>query len=138
MNITATPLHPLFAAEFSGAQALGSLDRQTVDEIRALMDRYAVGVLRHPYIVPEEEHIAFSRLFGPMQSTPIITVRNDSGARLPPPEINDVGNIDRDGNIFPENDRRLLYKRANQLWHTDVSFMPVRATRLSVASPGSA
>lgn len=128
MTLTATPLHPVFAAEFSGVQASGSLDPRTVAEIKALMDRYAVGVLRHPGIVPEEEHIAFSGLFGPMQRTPILRVRNDSGARLPPPEINDVGNIDRDGNIFPENDRRLLYKRANQLWHTDVSFMPVRAT----------
>jgi alpha-ketoglutarate-dependent 2,4-dichlorophenoxyacetate dioxygenase len=143
MTVIATPLHPLFAAEFSGVQASGSLDRATVSEIVALMDRYAVGVFRHPQPVPDEQHIAFSRLLGPMQLTPILTVKTTGRKeREVPPEIIDQGNLDQDGNIFPENDKRLLYKRANQLWHTDVSFHPVRATysllSAHVVPPGGA
>ena len=30
--------------------------------------------------------------------------------------------------VFREDDRQLLFKRANRLWHTDLSFHPVRAT----------
>ncbi len=143
MSVSATPLHPLFAAEFSGVQASGSLDRRTMEQVIALMDRHAVGVFRHASAVPDEQHIAFSRLLGPMQLTPILSVKSaGKAARDMPPEIIDQGNLDRDGNIFPENDKRLLYKRANQLWHTDVSFHPVRATysllSAHVVPPGGA
>ncbi len=129
MTVIATPLHPLFVAEFSGVQARADVDPRTVAEARALMDRYAVGVIRHDEPVGNDRHIAFSHLFGPMQSTRVLLVKSAGrDARDMPPEINDVGNLDRDGNIYPENDKRLLYKRANQLWHTDMSFHPVRAT----------
>ena len=32
------------------------------------------------------------------------------------------------GEIYADDDRRLAYKRANRLWHTDMSFYDVRAT----------
>ena len=143
MTITATPLHPVFAAEFSGVEVSGSIDKHAVDEIKAQMDRYAVGVFRHPRPVADEQHIAFSRLLGPMQLTPILVVKSSGKQeRAVPPEIIDVSNLDQNGNVFPENDKRLLYKRANQLWHTDVSFHPVRATysllSAHVVPPGGA
>ncbi len=47
---------------------------------------------------------------------------------MPYPEIIDQSNMDETGEIYADEDRRLAYKRANRLWHTDMSFYDVRAT----------
>ena len=40
----------------------------------------------------------------------------------------DQCNRDEVGEIYADDDRGLAYKRANRLWHTDMSFYDVRAT----------
>ena len=88
------------------------------------MDAYPVGVFRNARPVSDAEHVTFSRRFGPVErmATP------PGGARVPFPEIIDQSNLDENGAILPDGDKRLAYKRANRLWHTDMSFHPVRAT----------
>ncbi len=58
------------------------------------------------------------------------TTRKVAGtdARVPYAEIVDQSNLDEVGEIYADDDRRLAYKRANRLWHTDMSFYEVRAT----------
>jgi alpha-ketoglutarate-dependent 2,4-dichlorophenoxyacetate dioxygenase len=72
----------------------------------------------------------------------MLTMVGKSKSRLDYPELIDVGNIDVDGSILPEDDRRRAYNRGNLLWHTDVSFDPVRATLSLLAAhvvpPGGA
>jgi alpha-ketoglutarate-dependent 2,4-dichlorophenoxyacetate dioxygenase len=40
------------------------------------------------------------------------------------PELFDVSNLDEEGNILAEDDRRRAFRLANEMWHTDSSFVP--------------
>lgn len=125
--ISAAPLHPLFAARITGLDMRRPADPATVAEVVALMDRYAVCAVGHDRPLANNEQIAFSLLLGPMDrgKSPKIA---GTGIRIPHNEIVDQSNLDQDGAIYAEGDRRLLFKRANRLWHTDMSFRQVRAT----------
>lgn len=127
MTLHATPLHPLFAARISGLDMRRDTDAASVAAFKAALDDYAVCVVPHAVPLTNAEHIAFSALLGPMErgDTPKIA---GTGVRLPHSEIIDQSNLDGEGNIYADGDRRLAYKRANRLWHTDMSFYQVRAT----------
>ncbi len=122
-----SPVHPLFGARFHGIDIAGPLDEATIEAIRQTMETCAVGIFPNAVPASDETHIAFSRRFGPIQRTPVLTITGRQD-RIRHPEIIDQSNFDHEGRILPENDKRLLYKRANQQWHTDMSFHPVRAT----------
>lgn len=127
MAIEASPLHPLFAARLSGIDLRDPMTPDVVEAIRAAMDRYAVCAVPHEGALTNEELITFANHLGPMDAgrSPKIT---GTGIRIPFNEITDQSNLDQDGNIYGEGDRRLMFKRANRLWHTDMSFRQVRAT----------
>ena len=136
--LSAAPLHPLFAAEVTGAR----LADIAVADFHAAMDRYAVLVIRSEQSVSSEAHLAFSRRLGPLQQMKMLTMLAKSKSRLPYLELVDVGNLDESGAILPEDDRRRLYNKGNLLWHTDVSFDDNRATYSLLAAhrvpPGGA
>ncbi len=127
MAFEATPLHPLFGARLTGIDAHDPMAPEEVEALVAAMDRYAVAAIAHDRPLGNEELIAFARYLGPMDAgrSPKVT---GTGIRIPHNEITDQSNLDQDGAIYPEGDRRLLFKRANRLWHTDMSFRQVRAT----------
>jgi alpha-ketoglutarate-dependent 2,4-dichlorophenoxyacetate dioxygenase len=124
MALTATQLHPFFAAELSGIDMGRPPAGATRDALVAAMDRYAVCVIRNARAPSDEEHIAFSRSLGPMQRTQALKIEGRERSRIAHPEIIDQSNLDADGAVFREGDRQLLFKRANRLWHTDLSFHP--------------
>jgi alpha-ketoglutarate-dependent 2,4-dichlorophenoxyacetate dioxygenase len=127
MALVATPLSPLFAARLSGIDLRGPVSPAQRQEIIGAMDRYAVCAVGHDTPLTNKEQIAFAALLGPMDRghTPKI---DGTGIRIPHNEIVDQSNLDQDGAIYREGDRRLAFKRANRLWHTDMSFRQVRAT----------
>ncbi len=125
MALSAKPLHAEFAAEVSGVDLKQPVDAATFAEVVALMDRYGVCVYRGQNL-NDEQHIAFSRNFGPLELRP--TVRKAAKhLRFNHPELFDAGNIDVDGNILPEDDLQRAYSRGNKLWHTDSSHRQTRA-----------
>ena len=127
MGIVATQLHPLFAARLEGVDMRRPGDATLANELVAMMDRYAVCAVGHDQAPTNEEQIAFSALLGPMDRGRAPKIAG-TGIRVPHNEMVDQSNLDQDGNIYAEGDRRLLFKRANRLWHTDMSFRQVRAT----------
>ncbi|HUK59639.1 MAG TPA: TauD/TfdA family dioxygenase [Stellaceae bacterium] len=128
MTLSATPLHPLFAAELSGIDMRRPLEGAALDGVIAAMDRYAVCVIRNERPLSDEEHIRFSLALGPIERSGSMKIAGRDRSRIAHPEIIDQSNLDPDGAVFREGDRQLLFKRANRLWHTDLSFHPVRAT----------
>ncbi len=110
-------LHPLFACEITG------FDLTEKKFIEEAMDRYAVAVLRDQHI-SDEAHIAFSRRFGELEKSPHFGVGKGGRVRMRHPELFDVSNLDEDGNILAEDDRRRAFRLANEMWHTDSSFVP--------------
>jgi alpha-ketoglutarate-dependent 2,4-dichlorophenoxyacetate dioxygenase len=117
----------VFAARLSGIALHDPISPTQTQEFVRAMDRFAVCAVAHDRPLTNQEQIAISALLGPMDRgrSPKIT---GTGIRIPHNEIVDQSNLDQDGEIYREGDRRLAFKRANRLWHTDMSFRQVRAT----------
>jgi alpha-ketoglutarate-dependent 2,4-dichlorophenoxyacetate dioxygenase len=106
-------------------------DRDTLEQIRAGMDEYAVLVF-HEQFLTDDEHIAFAqRLDGPLHTKTGISALQKS--RLGNEALADISNLDETGNILKSDDRRRMYGLGNRLWHTDASFQdpPGRYSMLS-------
>lgn len=127
MTIQANRLHPLFAAKITGFDMRHDTDAASVAALKAALDDYAVCVVPHETPLSNDEHIAFSACLGPMETGQVPNMAGN-GVRVPYDEIVDQSNLDGDGKIFDADSRRLMYKRANRLWHTDMSFHDIRAT----------
>ena len=131
MALTFRKLHPCFAAEVSLVDLRGVHDTDTLAEIRAGMDEYAVLVFRdQPFT--DEEQLAFARrLDGELHSKTGARVLVKS--RLGNEAVADISNLDEDGGIMTSSDRRRMYSLGNRLWHTDASFQdpPGRYSMLS-------
>jgi alpha-ketoglutarate-dependent 2,4-dichlorophenoxyacetate dioxygenase len=111
-----------FFSELTGVR-VADLD---IGEFRRLMDRCAVCVIRNEKPLSDEEHVVFSRRLGPLLPMKMLTMVGKSKSRFAHPEIIDIGNIDAEGRLLPEDDRRRAYNRGNLLWHTDASYDQAR------------
>jgi len=121
------PIHPLFGVEVGNVD-LKHVDDETFARVRAAFEEYSVLVF-HDQRLTDEEQIAFSIRFGPLEET-ISGIARNTQMR---PEIADLSNVDPDGNVIPGDDKRMVYHSGNQLWHTDSSFkrVPALASLLS-------
>ena len=128
MTLDIRPLHPLFAAEIHGFDFSVPPERMPMDEVRAAINLYGVLAFRNPAPPTDEQHIAFSKRLGPIELGNIIKVTGFDKRRVAHMELVDVGNLDPDGNIFPPDHRRMLFRKGDRLWHADMSFMENRAT----------
>ncbi len=142
MALTVAPLHPLFAAEVSGIDLRRRLDDADLAGFIGAMDRHAVCVVRHDAPLTDAQHIAFGERLGPIERGRILDIAGAGAMRIPHHEIIDQSNLGPGGEIFREGDRTLGFKRANRLWHTDISFHPIRATYSALSAhvvpPGGA
>tara|TARA_R110000868_G_scaffold101403_3_gene279278 strand:- start:526 stop:1389 length:864 start_codon:yes stop_codon:yes gene_type:complete len=121
-------LHPTFAAETAGVDFSVPPAAGLKDELVAAMDRYAVCIFRNATPIQDEHHIAFGRVFGPLMRQKMQQTVSGRGIRLSTDELVDVGNLDENGRIHAADDPRRAFHRGNLLWHSDVTFDPVRAT----------
>jgi alpha-ketoglutarate-dependent 2,4-dichlorophenoxyacetate dioxygenase len=124
MTITVRPLHPLFAAELTGADLAAGIDASTRDAIEAAMDQHAVLVLPGQRL-DDEKQAAFAALYGPLEVSPPVQGKNGGAPatpRIQNKHVFDVSNLDENGNILDLKDQRRAYRQGNELWHTDSSF----------------
>lgn len=123
MAITVTPLSERFGAEISGVDISRPLDQAAKAEIRAAQDQWGVTVWRDTGL-DDASHVAFSRIFGHVELAPT----HGQAPRFSEAELFDATNIDRDGNIIDNPNRRLI-NAGNRLWHIDSSYMDVRSAQ---------
>ncbi|MGH7044406.1 MAG: TauD/TfdA dioxygenase family protein [Acetobacteraceae bacterium] len=131
------PARPDFAGKVSGIHIAAGISADEAATIEAGMDQYAVLVF-HDQRVTDDQQYAFSKRFGPME-----TATGDLGMpkdRRLSMDINDISNLDKDGNILARDNRRRLFSLGNRLWHSDSSFKatPSKYSLLSArVIPGS-
>ena len=128
MTIDIHPLDPatraFFAGEVSGIDLTRTLSDEEVAAIHAGMDRFGVLVFRDQRL-DDERQLAFSRQLGPLEQA--------TGDIMPPDQrrmsmdLNDISNLDVNGNVLARDDRRRLFSLGNLLWHSDSSFKDVPA-----------
>jgi alpha-ketoglutarate-dependent 2,4-dichlorophenoxyacetate dioxygenase len=113
-------LHPTFVAEVSPVDLRQVHDAETLAEIRAGMDTYALLVFRdQPFT--DDQQIAFAQRLDGRLHTKTGTAALGMN-RLGSDALADISNLDEQGNISPADNRRRAYGLGNRLWHTDASF----------------
>ena len=131
MSLTFEKLHPHFAAEVGPIDLRRVHDPETLADIRAGMDAYAVLVFRdQPFA--DDEQIGFAqRLDGELHTKTGSAALKKS--RLGNEALGDISNVDENGDLLQSDDRRRMYGLGNRLWHTDASFQdpPGRYSMLS-------
>ena len=118
MGITITPLTPCFAAEVGGIDITRPIDDDTWRQVRAAFEEHSVLLFRGQPLT-DETQVVFSRRFGSLE----VTRSMNPAAGTP---FARQSNLDiKTGEVIPPDDRRMIYQRANMLWHSDSSFKPV-------------
>ncbi len=126
MQLTIKPLAQSLAAEVTDVDIRLPLSEAASAAVVDALARHLVLVFPGKPMT-DEQQIEFSRNFGPLEMT--------KGAN---PSAGTVfarqSNVDLDtGVTIPAGDRRMLYQKANMLWHSDSSFKQV-LSRCSILS----
>ena len=130
MPIDIRALHPHIGAVMTGIDARRPQTAAEVAAIEAGMDQHAVLVLPGQDLT-DEQQLAFTRNFGPLEEGANSTVRA-SELRLAP-TFADVSNLDKTGAKLARDNKRRMAALGNRLWHSDASFraVPARYSLLS-------
>ena len=110
-------LHPLFAAELTGAD-VARPDQALVDLVEDLMAEHAVLCIRGQGHIDDEQHLAFARKFGPLE---LPGHKPHNGGRVAF-GLYDVSNLGPDGEIMDADSPRAKISKGNELFHADSSF----------------
>ena len=127
MSLTTRALHPRFGVEVVDVDVT-QLDEAAFAEVVALFEEHSVLLFRGQALT-DESQVAFSRRFGPLETT----IRSIASQAATPVHIANLSNVDAEGRLIPTGDKRNLYNAGNQMWHTDSSFkkVPAHASLLS-------
>ena len=124
MSLQLKPLHPVLAAEASGLDLTQPMTPADVRAINAAMNQYGVLVWRGQPLT-QQQQIQFATSFGPLD----IGLKRvfKRAERLDDERLIDISNVDNQGNVARRDSPKNLSNFANQLWHSDSSFMNPRA-----------
>ena len=100
MTLTIRPLHPIFGAEILGADLTVPPTPSLVETVEKTMDTYALTVMRGAEI-SDEDHLRFSRAFGPLELPPGLDRFAGGVPRRIAPELFDISNLDENGEVIP-------------------------------------
>jgi alpha-ketoglutarate-dependent 2,4-dichlorophenoxyacetate dioxygenase len=129
MTLSIRPIDPVsrpfFAGEVSGIDIARPITREQAAAIEKGMDQFGVLVF-HDQHLGDEAQMEFSRHFGELEVATTHTVRDSAKTRLGT-HINDISNLDNEGNVLARDDRRRLFTLGTRLWHSDSSFKDVPA-----------
>ncbi len=114
-----TPLHPRFGIEMHDIDLRRVTAREGYPAIRQAFEAHSLLLFRNQQL-DDEAHLALGALFGPVED-------RSMGRNGPKPRMDNVTNRLEDGRISAEEDFHTLNLKANQLWHTDSTFLPVPA-----------
>ena len=133
MSLQITPLNESrtdFAGQVKGFDVRQPLAEEDRIAIEKAMDTF--GVLVFPdQVITDEQQYAFSENFGAMEkATGDITAQSERRLSM---DINDISNLNKDGQVLDRHDRTRLFGLGNMLWHSDSSFKetPARYSLLS-------
>jgi len=124
MTLMVKPLHPVFVAEASGLDLTKPISRADACAINAAMNQYGVLVWRAQPLTAQQQ-IEFATAFGPLDIGLKRVFKRPE--RLEDERLIDISNVDIDGNVQRRDSPKNLSNFANQLWHSDSSFMCPRA-----------
>ena len=108
-----TPLHERFGLEVHGVDLTKITAADGFPEIRAAFETHSLLLFRDQPL-DDAAHCRVARLFGPIE---------DRGTT--PDNSPVMTNLGPDNMVVPEDDLQTQGLKANMLWHTDSTFLPV-------------
>jgi alpha-ketoglutarate-dependent 2,4-dichlorophenoxyacetate dioxygenase len=120
MALSIKQLHPHFVGEVGAIDLRKVDDADTLAQIRAGMDQYAVLVF-HDQQFADADHLAFAQRLDGALHTKLGSAAIQKN-RFGNEALGDISNLGVDGDILQQGDRRRAYSLGNRLWHTDASF----------------
>ena len=124
MSLLLKPLHKIFAAQASGIDLTQPLSNTDLKAINAAMNEHAVLVFRGQPLTAQQQ-LNFSKSFGPLDIGLKRVFKRPE--RLEDERLIDISNVDAHGQVAKRDSPKNLSNFANQLWHSDSSFMNPRA-----------
>lgn len=124
MSLTCTPLHPVFGAQASGIDLTQPLSAEHVSAINAAMNQYAVLVFRDQPLTAQQQ-LDLTSHFGELDIGLKRVFKRPE--RLGDERLIDISNVNAQGQVDRRDSPKNLSNFANQLWHSDSSFMKPRA-----------
>jgi alpha-ketoglutarate-dependent 2,4-dichlorophenoxyacetate dioxygenase len=114
-----------FVAEVRGIDLRAELSDSLFAELRTAYIKYAVLIIPGQDLDIDRQ-LAVAERFGPLETIP----KRKSGAprRIEDRRIDDISNLDADGNLAGGLSEKVLFALGNQLWHSDLSFRSKPAT----------
>ena len=109
MALQMRPLHSAFGVEILGID-VRRVDDAAFGEIRRALDDHSVLLFRGQ-TVSDEEQIAFSQRFGPLEKT----IRSIAQQARDLPEISNLANVDAHNQLIPRGDKRNVFNAGNQM-----------------------
>ena len=117
-----TPLTEKFGVEILDLDLNDVTETHLFPEIREAFENHTALLFRNQNISPEQ-HIALSKLFGPLEDRKADEHgKGEAGFTVP-----EVSNVKADGSVTGEMDEHTLNLKSNFLWHVDSSFLPAPA-----------
>ncbi len=121
MTLETRRLHSRVGVEVLGVDVT-QVSEGVFGDIVEAFEEHSVLLFRGQRI-DDAAQIAFSRRFGPLETT--IRTINSQARTLP--EISNLANVDAEDRLIPTGDKRNLFNAGNQMWHSDSSFKRVPA-----------
>ncbi len=115
------PLSQTFGVEVEGLALSEVTTDHLFPELRALFEEHSALLFRAQEI-SDDQHMALAQMFGPIEDRQ--ADERKAGEKF---EIPKVSNVLDDGTTSGEMDLKTLGLKANFLWHSDSTFLPVPA-----------
>ena len=119
------PIQPKFCGEVFDFDLRHPLSAEDIVAVHDGMDKHGVLVF-HGQKMTDEEHLAFTKQLGPVQTNEAANLIKRKERRLDL-DFSDVSNLDKDEKLLARDDRRRMFSLGNRLWHSDASFRAVPA-----------
>lgn len=118
-----------FAGKAVGPVLAPPCPASQIKEITDALDRYGVVVLSGQKMTPDEQ-ITFSEQLGPLENSDegnpkYRKLREDM--KYTDQRVSEISNLTEGKTILAATDMRRIFQYANQFWHADSTFRPVRA-----------
>ena len=114
-----TTLHSRFGVEIHEVDLRRVTATEGYPAIRQAFEAHSLLLFRDQQL-DDQAHLAIGALFGPIED-------RSQGKDGPDATVSRVTNRREDDALAAEDDQRTLNLMANQLWHTDSTFLPVPA-----------
>lgn len=114
---------PGFGIELQGVEIGADIDADDLRQIYALTAEYGVTVIRGQRLEDEQLHTFMASL-----GEPVVALKSDADLPVHRRCVVPISNVDEHGQLLPQNDWNVQQNRANELWHTDLTFQKPRAS----------